>query len=102
MKIGRPARHLPLQACTPPVKFPRMFQFRLGSIPVRVHPSHLLTSALLGLLFMGDSGRAGQWPGAALSAEGPERLWATAAYIGSWVFIIFVSVLIHELGHALL
>jgi len=50
--------------------------FRLGSIPVRIQPTFFLMAAFLGLSG-GD-------------------LAATAA----WVAVVFVSVLIHELGHA--
>ena len=52
--------------------------FRLGSIPVRVQGSFLLT-----MLFFGMAGRRGP------------------AVIAIWVAVVFVSVLIHELGHAL-
>jgi Zn-dependent protease len=64
-----------------------MFQFRLGSIPVEVQASHLLTSAAIALTFT-PSGRPG--------------VTGTMAFnVVSWIFIVFVSVLIHELGHAL-
>ena len=53
--------------------------FRLGNIPVRVHASFLLT-----MLFFGMAGHRGP------------------AVIAIWVGVVFVSVLIHELGHALM
>ncbi|WP_224370689.1 TPR end-of-group domain-containing protein [Hyalangium versicolor] len=64
-----------------------MFRFRLGSIPVEVQASHLLVSAAI-----------------ALTSQPPERPGITgtmAFHVLSWMFIVFVSVLIHELGHAL-
>ncbi|MDY7232624.1 TPR end-of-group domain-containing protein [Hyalangium rubrum] len=64
-----------------------MFRFRLGTIPVEVQASHLLTSAVLAFSFMPETR-----PGITGSA---------AFYVLSWVLIVFVSVLIHELGHAL-
>jgi len=67
-----------------------MFRFRLGSIPVEVHPSHLLVSAVLALQTLPRSSGGGD------SAMGP-----MVAHVLSWVTIVFVSVLVHELGHAL-
>ncbi|HYV67693.1 MAG TPA: site-2 protease family protein, partial [Myxococcales bacterium] len=55
-----------------------MFRFRLGSFPVSVYPSFLLAAGLLGY----------------------------AAYLDDWaklllfIGVVFVSVLVHELGHA--
>src|SRR5262249_12105119 len=62
-----------------------VLQFRLGSIPVIVHPVHFLTGLFLGFLW---SERAAD-PGARLTM------------IVLWVVVIFVSALVHELGHAL-
>jgi Zn-dependent protease len=62
-----------------------MFRFRLGSIPVEVQPSHLLTSAVIALAMTSGLGSTRQ------------MLFLVVA----WVFIVFISVLIHELGHAL-
>ncbi|KFE60605.1 TPR end-of-group domain-containing protein [Hyalangium minutum] len=63
-----------------------MFRFRLGSIPVEVQASHLITSAVLGLSFA-PAGR-------------PGLIGSMGFQVVSWMFIVFVSVLIHELGHA--
>ena len=60
-----------------------MLRFRLGSIPVQVHYSHFLVAAILG---MGSGDGSG--------AEIARR-------IALWVVVVFVSVMIHELGHAL-
>lgn len=53
-------------------------ELRLGSVPLRVHPSFLFTALLL---------RAGD-------LTNPPRLLG-------WVVVVVVSVLVHELGHAL-
>jgi Zn-dependent protease len=53
--------------------------FRLGAIPVRVHPSFFLTTALINLGLLDRD----------------------LARLLVWMVIVFVSVLIHELGHAL-
>jgi Zn-dependent protease len=57
------------------------FDFRLGSIPVRVHGSFLLVALFLGF----GGGDPGQ----------------PIAGIVEWVIVVFVGVLLHELGHAL-
>ncbi len=62
-----------------------MFQFRLGRIPVEVHGSHLLLSAVLALSFSQGDG-----PG-----------WPSGALVAAWMATISISVLVHELGHAL-
>ena len=53
-----------------------MLKFRLGDFPIEVHPSFWLVAALLGL-------RSND-----------------LTYILVWVSVVFVSVLVHELGHA--
>jgi len=55
----------------------RVLRFRLGSFPVAVYPSFLVAAALLGYAFMDD--------------------WTTLLL---WIVVVFVSVLVHELGHA--
>jgi Zn-dependent protease len=62
-----------------------VLRFKIGSIPVTVHPSHFLFSAVLGL----------SWVGSSEALAGSQAL-----HVGLWVGIIFVSVLVHELGHA--
>jgi Zn-dependent protease len=79
-----------------------MFRFRLGSIPVTVHPSHLLLGALFGIMSLEYSGPTGSWPGDVLgdpSATG--QLQTKLAVVLIWMGVVFVSVLFHELGHAL-
>ena len=56
-----------------------MLSFRLGSIPVRLHPTFFITTAFLAF------------------AGGDTNL----ATIVTWLAVVFVSVLLHELGHAL-
>jgi Zn-dependent protease len=64
--------------------------FRLFRIPVTVHPSHFLVSGLVA------------WSFAQAEADGPgASTAATAAVVLGWVAIIGLSVLVHELGHAL-
>lgn len=55
-----------------------MLRFRLGSIPVQVHASFLLMGVMLGFRDLND----------------PLRFL-------SWNLIVFASILVHELGHAL-
>ncbi|MFL5450466.1 MAG: site-2 protease family protein [Myxococcales bacterium] len=55
-----------------------MLRFRLGPFPVHVAPSFLIAAAILGFPFMND-----------------------LAIVALWIAVVFVSVLIHELGHAL-
>jgi Zn-dependent protease len=63
-----------------------MFRFRIGSIPVEVQASHLITSGVLALTFA--------------SSSRPGLIGSMGFQVVSWMFIVFVSVLIHELGHA--
>ncbi len=91
-----------------------MWHFRLGRIPVTVHFSHFAFSALLlgGLamavapallaLVVRPQLPGNPWPQSVLSDP------QSAGYFGHlvvltamWVGIVFVSVLVHELGHAL-
>lgn len=58
-----------------------MLRFRLFNMPVTVRGSFLLIAALIGFAGVGNA---------------RQLSWAIA-----WVAIIFVSILIHELGHAL-
>jgi Zn-dependent protease len=51
-------------------------KFRIGSVPVQVQPSFFLVSAMLG--WRGDT-----------------------AAVAIWVAVCFVSILVHEMGHAL-
>jgi Zn-dependent protease len=61
-----------------------LLQFRLGKIPVQVHFTHLLIAGVLGWSFAAD----------------PRTGSPTPALLATWIAIISVSVLVHELGHA--
>lgn len=57
-------------------------EFKVGKIPVRIHPLFWLITAVLGL--------SGRMDGIAV-----------AIVVSLWVSAVFVSILVHELGHAL-
>ncbi|QRN99122.1 site-2 protease family protein [Archangium violaceum] len=93
-----------------------MLRFRLGGIPVDVHLSHLLFSALLGVLMVRDMPALNPttldpstwmldpsvWPYHQLQSPGGPGYGRTAMGVAlSWMLIIFVSALVHESGHAL-
>ncbi|MFY0576842.1 M50 family metallopeptidase [Cystobacter fuscus] len=59
---------------------PFSWHFNLGRIPVVVEPSFWLITAMFGMI-----GRIDDW-----------------RRVPSWVAVCFVSILIHELGHALM
>jgi Zn-dependent protease len=78
-----------------------MLRFRLGPIPVEVHPSHLLIAAVFGLMRLGGQDPS-RWPGRELaSPDALTHLGTAVAVVAIWVALVFVSVLVHELGHAL-
>src|SRR5277367_2908019 len=78
-----------------------MLRFRLGPIPVEVHPSHLLMAIAFGSLGLSDRDPS-VWPRRALASHDSFTHAATVvAVVAIWVVIVFVSVLVHELGHAL-
>jgi Zn-dependent protease len=64
-------------------------RFRLGKIPVQIAPSFLLVAVVFGL-----SGMVGDNP------DFVADLKLRAPILVAWVVIVFVSVLLHELGHA--
>jgi Zn-dependent protease len=80
-----------------------MFRFRLGSIPVTVHLSHFVVSLLFALSFrpQGGSRTPQAWPDRyLLDPAGEEYPRTLAAFVVGWMLLVFVSVLVHELGHA--
>jgi Zn-dependent protease len=78
-----------------------VFQFRIGRIPVEVHFSHGLVAGLIALSFAQGSGSPGVWPATVLRDAGhPQRAVTLAGVVLLWVAIISGSVLVHELGHA--
>ncbi|MBK1883245.1 hypothetical protein JIN85_12535 [Luteolibacter pohnpeiensis] len=66
--------------------FPRMIRFKIFGIPVNVQPFFWITMAILGTSF--------------LPSSTPEK--DTILLIGLFVLAGFVSIMIHELGHALM
>lgn len=76
-----------------------MLRFQLGKIPVTVHGSHLLIAALFGWMWVQNGISVG---GEALALPGtPEYARVATLAVAGWMLNIFVSVLVHELGHAL-
>lgn len=79
-----------------------MFRFRFGRIPVTVHVSHLIVSALIAYAItrtppLGSVG----WPNAILAQSShPEHDQTLVLVMLLWMGMIFLSVLVHELGHA--
>jgi len=61
-----------------------VLRFRLGPISVVVHPAHFLFALALGLTSVADRPRG----------------LSSAEVLITWVILVFVSVLLHELGHA--
>jgi Zn-dependent protease len=77
-----------------------MFRFRLGRIPIEVHFSHLLFSALLAHSFV-PTQASPEWPNRILvDTAHPQYGTTFAFFLSAWMLLIFVSVLVHELGHA--
>src|SRR5690242_10820245 len=66
-----------------------MLRFRLGRIPVEVHPSHWLVAAFLAYSFL---------PGAVGNGGLADPRFLTLLLAG--MAVVFVSLLVHELGHA--
>ncbi len=78
-----------------------MIQFHLGRIPVRVHFSHLLLSLVLAVLWQDSFAGPNGWPGRILrDRTSPEYGQTLVVYGLMFVAMVFVSVLVHELGHA--
>src|SRR5512140_1415950 len=79
-----------------------MLRFRIGRIPVVIHPSHFALAGLIAFMMSGAGSRlpvaVGERVLAVPGEPGYGRLVAFAVI--AWVAIIFVSVLVHELGHA--
>src|SRR5262245_18736843 len=69
------------ESLAPPTRFD--VHFRIGDIPVRIHPLFWISAAVLGY----NNGH-----------EGPEKL----LYILAWAAILFISILVPELGHILM
>ncbi len=72
---------------------------RLGSIPLVVHFSHLLINLLFAWSFTQGAALSPDWPGPQLRASDGQGLYA--ALVATWAGLILLSILLHELGHAL-
>lgn len=78
-----------------------MLRFNIGRIPVEVHFSHALISVLLAFSFAQGFGDANSWPGAIVAdPKHPQHQLTMALVVALWTVMISVSVLLHELGHA--
>jgi Zn-dependent protease len=78
-----------------------VLRFRLGPIPVTVHLSHLLMSGLIAWTVAPVFGPSGTWPRSVLADPShPQRELTLGLVVGVWLAIVSLSVLAHELGHA--
>ncbi len=79
-----------------------MIRFRFGTIPVEIHATHLVISALIAWSFVGYKGPAGtSWPRYILSDDAHRFHTPTLVFVAlCWMALVSFSVLIHELGHA--
>jgi hypothetical protein len=78
-----------------------MVRFQLGKIPVEIHMSHVLITGLLAWMFAQPRGTH-HWPDTVLRNSGhPDFASTQLLTILVWAIVITVSVLVHEMGHAL-
>jgi Zn-dependent protease len=78
-----------------------MVRFHLGKIPVEIHGSHLFITGLLAWLFASQP-FSKHWPDSVLRNQShPDFASTMALSVLAWMVIITLSVLVHELGHAL-
>lgn len=78
-----------------------MLRFRLGTIPVELHLSHLLFAGFLGWVFA-QPGSSNMWPDPVLrNPAHPDHAVTSALAVVVWAAVITASILFHELGHAL-
>jgi len=76
-----------------------MFRFRLGGIPIEVHFSHLAICGVVAWTAV-EGFRPEGWPGTAIEPAQPNSKFVYALCFALWMSIVSVSILIHELGHA--
>ncbi len=76
-----------------------MFRFRLGGIPVEIHASHLAISGLVAWSAV-EGTQKDVWPAIDPKTQ-PDWHFVYALCIGLWMAIVSVSILVHELGHAI-
>lgn len=77
-----------------------MIRFRIGTIPVEIHVTHLVISALISWSFVGFKGPTA-WPRQVLDNESHPLHTPTLILVAvCWMLLVSLSVLVHELGHA--
>ncbi|MGV3619214.1 MAG: metalloprotease, partial [Archangium sp.] len=78
-----------------------MIRFRVGSIPVELHFSHLIISGFIAYSFVGAPFVKTAWPYQILNdASHPSRSLTLALVTAGWMLLVSLSVFAHELGHA--
>lgn len=76
-----------------------MIRLRIGSIPVEVHATHLVISALISWSFL--SFKAPGWPTTVLANDShPLHTPTVVLVVLCWMVLVSLSVIVHELGHA--
>lgn len=79
-----------------------LIRFRFGTIPVEIHATHLLISGLIAYSFLGFKVPSIAWPKNILaSGTHPLHTPTLLLVLGTWTVLVSLSVLVHELGHAL-
>lgn len=78
-----------------------MIRFRIGTIPVEIHATHLLITALISYSFIGYKAPTASWPRHILSNHAHALYTPTLVLVVlGWMLLVSLSVLVHELGHA--
>lgn len=78
-----------------------MLRFKVGSFPVEIHLSHFVLSGLVAWSFMGSKNE-GRWPEVILANDAhPKYALTYSVVLVSWMLLVTLSILVHELGHAL-
>jgi Zn-dependent protease len=78
-----------------------VIRFRFAGVPVTIHLSHLLISGLIAWSFVGWKLGATSWPREILANTDHPAHDRTAVLVWlGWTSLVTLSVLVHELGHA--
>lgn len=79
-----------------------LMRFRIGKIPVEVHATHLVISALIAWSFLSFKAPGVAWPRHILANDAHPMHTPTLVLVaGGWMLLVTLSVLVHELGHAI-
>lgn len=79
-----------------------VLRIQIGRLPIVIHLSHLLVSGLLAFSFAQQVSDPQEWPGSVLSSNADAQTSSTFFIcVALWMSMITLSVLVHELGHAL-